>query len=284
MVYSKDFPVNFVIETLEKINLVSFEEPNKNRLDSYIIAHTFEELHKIDSIDIERMGMLEYKYNFCFDKYRTGIQPMSLFKLIATRPDLYMELVRHTYLPRSEKRKKQEIKEKEEASVSPELKKQLFESSYNLLRNFNFIPGLNEDGTIGSDALKSWISSVRDLAVQNDRAEITDVNIGELLSKYPKQDEIWFPDIICDIIEQYNSKDMKSGFSMGIFNGQKVTSRAAGSGGHIERDRAEIFNKIYEHRKISHPIVAKVFKELSLNYIRDAERMDESALRENLEY
>ena len=283
LVYAKDFPVDFVIETLEKINLSSFDEPNNNRLDSYGIAHAFEELHKMDTLDIEKMGMLEYKYNFCFDKYGSGTLPMFLFKLIATRPDLYMELVRNTYLPKSDEGKEKEEQEKEKASVSPELKKQLFESSFNLLRNFNLIPGLNEDGTIDSETLESWINSVRTLAIEFDRTEVTDISIGELLAKYPKQDDIWFPDIICDIIEKHNTKDLKSGFSMGIFNGQGVTSRAAGSGGYIERDRAEIFNKIYEHRKITHPSVAKVFQSLSSEYLRDAERMDESALRENLE-
>lgn len=284
LAYSKDFPVDFVIETLEKINLSSFEEPSDHRLDSYGIAHTFEKLHEIESMDIERMGMLEYKYNFCFDKYGSGVLPMFLFRLIAIRPDLYMELVRNTYLPKSEERKEKEMKEKEEASISMELKKQLFESSYHLLKNFNLIPGMSEDGTLDSDVLKAWITSVRELAVEYDRADITDVTIGDLLAKYPKQDDIWYPDNICDIIEQYNSKDMKSGFSMGIFNGQGATSRAAGAGGYIERNRADIFEKIYEHRKITHPNVAKVFKGLSMEYTNDAERMDESALRENLEY
>ena len=146
------------------------------------------------------------------------------------------------------------------------------------------IPGLQPDGTIIAKELNTWIDQVRTLAIENHRPSVTDRKIGELLARYPNQGKpLFFPLVICDTLERLNNKDVYFGFRMQIFNRQSFTSRPAGSGGFIERDRAEHFNSLADEIKITHPNVAAVYRNLADGYESDGKRMDDVALQSSLE-
>jgi hypothetical protein len=55
--------------------------------------------------------------------------------------------------------------------------------AYRLLHEAKRIPGTNDDGTIDTTKLKSWITELRALCRAHAREEIGDSVIGELLSK-----------------------------------------------------------------------------------------------------
>jgi len=276
---SSELPSKFLVDTLENLDLVEINEPKNARVDQHFIREIFSDLQNRKDLDLDRMARIEYKYLFVFDRLGHGVLPKYLYQAIAKEPSLYLDFIKNLFLPDDE-----ELREKERTKHEPELTKQLGENAYHVLSNLNLIPGLQPDGSIAKKQLNTWIDEVRQLATENHRSKVTDRKVGELLARYPNGNKpIFFPKTIYDTLERVNSKDMYSGFSMQIVNRQSFTSRPAGAGGYIERERAEHFNALADEFKITHPNVSNIFRGIAGNYERDGKRMDDSALQDSLE-
>ncbi|WP_299223826.1 hypothetical protein [uncultured Psychroserpens sp.] len=276
---TKKLDSTFLVETLENLDLNEINEPENARVNHHFIREVFSDLQDREALDIERMAGIEYKYLFIFDRLGNGVSPKYLYQATAKSPSIYMDFIKNQFFPEDE-----ELKEKEIAEYNPEVRKLMGENAYRILSNFNLIPGLQPDGSIIEDELNTWVDEVRILGSENHRSMVTDRKIGELLARYPNGDKpIFFPETIFDTLERLSSEDVYFGFRMQVFNRQSFTSRAAGSGGYIERDRAEHFNSLADEIKITHPNVAGVFRGLSDGYLKDAKRMDDSALQDSLD-
>lgn len=276
---SRKLESEFLVETLEKLDLSIENEPKHVRLDHHFVRDVFENLQNREGLDIDRMAQIEYKFLFLFDRLGHGVIPKYLYQAIAKSPSLYMDFIKNHFFPDDDDLREQEI-----AKYDPQVRKKLGENAYHVLSNFNLIPGLQPDGTIIAKELNTWVDEVRKLAIENHRPMVTDRKIGELLARFPNQDKgIFFPEVICDTLERLNSKDVYFGFRMQVFNRQSFTSRPAGSGGFIERNRAEHFNSLAEEIKITHPNVAAVYRNLADGYEFDGKRMDDDALQNSLD-
>ncbi|NDV43134.1 hypothetical protein [Flagellimonas sediminis] len=272
-------PIKFVIGLLDELDLSQSNEPNTVRADHYSIRKLFEDLHDRDGVDEDKMAEMEFKFLFVFDRLGHGVQPRFLYLAISKNPEVYMELIKSCY--KSENEKVRKTKE----NSTKEYHRLVFENAYSILSNFNLIPGLQKDGSIIKQDLQRWIEKLRELATKSNRLSITDQKIGELLARYPNGNKpLFFPEIIYDIIENLNTKDLKLGFSIQVFNRQGATTRLPDMGGSIERARAELFNGLAEETKISHPNVSEIFKEIATNYETDAKREDIEALHNIIEY
>ena len=274
----KTLDSEFVMTTLEKLSLTDYVEHSKRNLDHYGLTYVFDNLFSRDDIDSDRMAKIEFKYLFVFDSTGHGILPKFLFTAISKDPVLFMDLIQNVYKPEN-----REFTEEEEDKLKDPNQKVFIEYSNTLLWNFNLIPGLSADGNIDSNELNNWVDKVREISKECDRVGSTDEKIGQILARYPnKEQDIFFPDEICDTIERINSKDVYLGFRIQISNRLGFTSRAAGAGGDIERARAKHFHSLAEKRKISHPNVASVYRYIAENYERDGERMDNRAIQDSL--
>jgi len=275
-------PVEFILDTMEQINLAEVQEPSAIRIDPYSITHVFEDLYQQDGLDTYRMAMLESKYLFAFDKTGQGLLPKFLFDAVAVYPNLFVDLIKTVYKPTTDEQIK--LEQQVAKKTTEEAKQLAWRNAYFVLDNFNRIPGMDEEKNINYTVLSHWVEEVRRIANEIARIDVTEDHIGVLFAKYPKQEETWFPDEVCDVLEQYNSTWMKAGFSRQIFNGQGATWRSANAGGDIEREKADFFNSLFEYRKITHPNVAKIFKKLAQGYQQDGDDQDLNALGRNLEY
>ena len=274
----KKLDSEFVMTTLEKLSLTDYVEHSKRNLDHYGLTYVFDNLFSRDDIDSDRMAKIEFKYLFVFDSTGHGILPKFLFTAISKDPVLFMDLIQNVYKPEN-----REFTKEEEDKLKDPNQKVFIEYSNTLLWNFNLIPGLSADGNIDSVELNNWVDKVREISKECDRVGSTDEKIGQILARYPnKEQDIFFPDEICDTIERINSKDIYLGFRIQISNRLGFTSRAAGAGGDIERARAKHFHSLAEKRKISHPNVASVYRYIAENYERDGERMDNRAIQDSL--
>ena len=270
----------FIVSTLEEINLTKYNEPENVRLDHYSIRDVFADLHTRDHVDEDKMAEIEFKLLFIFDKYGLGILPQYLYKAVAKTPSFYIDLIKNCFRPQDEI-----FLEEQNEQMSTEHRKMIFENAYSIISNFNLIPGLQEDASIIEGELNNWIDEVRELANACGRGKITDSQIGQILARYPNREgKISFPSTIHDTLERLDSIDIYRGFGSQVFNRMGATSRAVDSGGYIERDRASHFNNLAENIKISHPNVAEIYRRLARGYERDAKREDEEALSNILEY
>ena len=271
---------DFIVEKLQDLDLTKSNEPETIRVDYYPVRKVFEDLQNRDDADEEKMAEMEFKFLFVFDRLGHGILPRFLYKAIAKDPAAYMELIKSCYVSKNEIRSEKSLTE-----IERDYQQLVFENAYSILSNFNLIPGLQKDGSIVEKDLNKWVDSLRKLARDSGRLEITDEKIGELLARYPNGNKpMFFVKEIYDILERINTKDIKLGFRIQVFNRMGATSRMPDSGGKIERDRAKLFHNLFEEVKITHPNVAEIFSGLASSFEHDAELEDIEALHNTLEY
>jgi hypothetical protein len=158
-------------------------------------------------------------------------------------------------------------------------------NAYNLLSDWNKIPGVREHGEIDAGVLDAWIDEARALATEKSRLEVADSHIGKLLAQYPEvQVGQWPPDSICCVIDRINTKSIRSGFYSGIFNKHSFSSRGVFDGGDRERKIAARFKQLADTIFLKWPATASIFQSLMDTYLHDAARQDEEAQKDSLEY
>lgn len=102
------------------------------------------------------------------------------------------------------------------------------------------------------------------------RREIAASKIGEALARASvSQGEPWPPEYVCDVVEEFWSERLATGFFCGCVN--KLGVRWVGEG-EPDRALAEQYDAWAKHRKFTHPRVCALLKELSDNFARDARR------------
>ena len=270
----------YLQKTLQELNLNVIGEPVGIHLDSNGCREVFKKLHNRKNIDKELMAKVEFKYLFLFEDVSHGIYPQYLFQAIALNPELFVHFIRVFFVTDDMGEADASMKEMSDAQQV-----MIGKNAYYILRNFNCIPGMKKEGFIDAAKLENWIDQVRILATDCHRLKVADEKIGSLLGRYPNGNKpMFFPIEIYNLLERLNSRAMKNGFSMQLFNRMGMTSRSPDAGGDIERNRSSIFRKLKEEVEISHPCVAEIFRNLEKDFDRQALREDEEAMQNIVEY
>lgn len=151
------------------------------------------------------------------------------------------------------------------------------ETAWNVLHDGRGVPGIR-DGSVDRTAFEHWVTSVRKIARKQDRAEVTDILIGQWLSKAPTDaDGTWPSLVVRDLLDRDDGDRLRNGFSTGVMNNRGVTSRAHDEGGEQERVLAARYRRFTESLHISHPRVAEMLQQLAEFYEREGKRADASA-------
>ena len=125
-----------------------------------------------------------------------------------------------------------------------------------LLDSWNKVPGMRDDRSINVVELNNWIKETRKLAKECDRLEVSDIEIGTLLSRLPEDDNQLPSEVIFHILEEVNSKDLYESYSMGLTNKRGSTVRMPFDGGQIERDHAMYFGDLAKRYRNKYPNVS----------------------------
>jgi hypothetical protein len=128
------------------------------------------------------------------------------------------------------------------------------------------------------DAVRDWVKRVREFAVIQDRAEITDLQIGAALAHLPDDDvdEAWPHRIVRDILEMYSSPTIDRGLWVEKVNMRGVYSKNPFEGGGQERALAAQARE-WLSKASAWPRTANVLISLAASWDRDAKREDERA-------
>lgn len=86
------------------------------------------------------------------------------------------------------------------------------------------------------------------------------------------------------LMEELNSEELFHNYNIGLFNKRGFTSRGGYDGGDIERNNAEYFDELRKKCQLLYPRVAKVFGDLSEQYLGMAKEMDNQATIAKLDY
>jgi hypothetical protein len=106
------------------------------------------------------------------------------------------------------------------------------------------VPGFSS-GTEDVQYLRSWISEVRRLAKEADRAVITDQQIGQILAYAPSdaEDHAWPSKPIRDLIEELAAEQVEVGIAICRFNQRGAFTKALYDGGTQERGLASQYRE-----------------------------------------
>jgi hypothetical protein len=275
--FSEEIPSLILVNILYKA--ATEESSEAIRISEYEITRLFETLDKRVDIEHETLIQLEWLYLSLLARYGTSRNPKMLHEELANSPKFFIDVLKLVYMP-----KDKNLIKIEQNNLSDEIIQNRAKQAYQLLHSWKMIPGVTNDGIINKEFLNAWIDTVRELAEKEDRLEVADMQIGQILAQYPEKDLNWPPDEICEIIERINTESLKSNFSTATFNKRGFSSRGPFDGGNIEKGHAEYFEKLSLKHRINYPNVASILDSLSKGYIESAKHMDERAERDRLEY
>ncbi|HEX8207396.1 MAG TPA: helix-turn-helix domain-containing protein [Solirubrobacteraceae bacterium] len=203
----------------------------------------------------------EWAFFSLLDDYR---EPRALFAALDEDPVFFVELVSRVY--RGKRQQRRQLSEDDSA---------LAHHSWWVLNHWRKLPGQRADGTIDADHLRAWVNAARLLLTDNDRADIGDEQIGQVLSASPPGgDGAWPAEPVREIIETIGSRSLETGLHVGVINARGITSRGLFDGGKQERALAADYLRWARETAGEWPRTSRVLRGIAEDYERDAQRHD----------
>jgi len=236
------------------------------RMDRYHIQEVIAELQLREDVSTDRLIPIEWHFIRLLDEH-SQYSPKTLHKHLAHSPDFFHEVLSACFRSRN-------VSESERESASNH-DKYMAEHAFHLLRDWNHIPGTKDDDSIDEQQLNDWCLKVRELAIASGRIEVCDVQIGEMLSRCPLQDEdgSWPCQAIRSVIEMIASDSIASGLHCGISNSRGVVWR--GDGGNQERELTAKYRDLANKVRFDSPCTARVLDSVADSYDRQSQWWDE---------
>lgn len=277
--YCKELPTSMLQDLL--LECLSCSLDVNEKIDMLAVKSYMEELHKRSDADKEILFKLEWLFVPIMRHHFSKSDISLIYEKMTEKPQLFVELLTYLYRPEHETEAVINYVETEEDVTIKE--NNALRALY-LLRNWNTIPGVDKDGNIDLGYLKKWTAKAVELAKEKDREKIAYHQIGELFAKYPEGVGNWPPMELFGLMEELNSEELFHNYNIGLFNKRGFTSRGGYDGGDIERNNAEYFDDLRKKCQLLYPRVAKVFSDLSEQYLGMAKEMDNQATIAKLDY
>lgn len=279
--YAKELPTEILQDLLTECLSCSLDI--NSGIDIHALESYMEELHERPDADEKKLFQLEWLFVPLIRHHTSKPIVRLLFEKLQNEPELFVELLTFLYRPEHEK-------DAEEAeNVSEEetnIKKNNALRAFYLLREWDSIPGVDKSGIIQPKVLREWVERAIKIGKERDREKFVYFQVGELFAKYPefKDNPHWPPYEIFALMEDLDSDDLFHNYNIAMFNKRGMTSRGGYEGGDIERGNAEYFDDLKKKCLPLYPHVAKVFEDLSAQYVGMAKKMDDEATIAKLDY
>lgn len=250
-----------------------FSNTSSNKVSQYDLSKIIEHLDKRPDVNDADIVPLEF---LCYDFLKHYADDLRFHKAILTSPELMMELLTMVYAPESEEKRKKEIE-----MANTDILRLNAHLSFSVLYSLDRCPYVDSEGQVNDKELRNYIGKLIEMGEEFDRRKMVFQTIGHLLANYPENQE--FPNaIICSIIQEYNNCDINQGYKIRMFNKRGVTSRPCFSGGFIEKGLSEKYKGYADKIRCSYPVVAKIFEQLSEEYMQDGKREDAKDMIEEI--
>ena len=252
---------------------VDAEPAGHYELEAYQIPEALKSLDSRTGVSPDEMAHLEFLYIEALDRSEHGIR--NLERQIAESPTIFFQALALAF-----KRRDHGQDPPEWRIDDPKRRDGMAFSAHRLLDQMNHIPGTGTDGKVDTEALFVWVTEVRRLCAEHDRAAIGDQYIGQLLSRAQAEEDGTWPCLpVCEVMERIASQQIGIGFDIGVQNGRGVQLR--GKGGAQERDLATEYRDRAKQRAFDYPYVSGVLESIAVDYDRMAEWWDAEAEIEN---
>ncbi len=238
---------------------------------SHNVADLINDLEAAGEIDSSALARLEWSF-LPFLKYHRPTK--TLHQRMSKEPAFFLEVISFLYASSQEEKT---------SPPTPEDKLRAHRA-YELLEAWQWLPGLQEDGTIDFPDLNSWAEEVRKLATEKGLLSSVDSRIGHLLAHSPRgSDGFWPVPAIRELLEIIRSEEVSQGFMIQTFNNRGVVSKLRLEGGKQERALAQKYQEDATAILDQYPYTASLLSQIADNYERKAREADlQSELEEDL--
>lgn len=253
-----------VVDVLDR----AIRDKRTEGIDLGFVAYGMRELLDLleASNEIEEAQIAQFEWYF-LPLLRNYGGPKILYKALTNDPEFFAEVLKWPYRAKGE--------EPSEPTKEKSIRASL---GYKLLQSWRQPPGVNEDGSVDPEKLRSWVIRARELTHANGRANVADHHIGQVLAHYPKGiDGAWPHEALRELIEDLGSEEIEKGIIVGIYNSRGVVSRSIGEGGAQERAIAERYHDYARSLSDRWPRTARLMKKIADGYELDARREDKQA-------
>ena len=241
---------------------------------SWGVSEALKALGGRPSVTVQEMAQLEFAFIGALDHSEHGIPNLEI--MVAESPAFFVEAISFCFKRRDGVQDPKERRIEDEAH-----RRNIAKRAYNLLRQIARVPGTEADGSINLDGLLRWLKEARQLCAKVGRAEVGDIQIGELLSKAPPdKDGAWPCSAVCEAMEATASEDVADGFVIGKRNERGVTTRGVEEGGDQERELAAKYRRWAQLRRVDYPFMSSVINRIAEWYDNDAKREDAQVVLE----
>ena len=236
----------------------------------YAVVHMIQALQQRGDVDLEELAALEYQY---LPMLELQAEPTALNRLLGKSPELFVSVVCDAFSPASG-----------ETGEITDDRRTRARHAYQLLQSLKTVPGFSS-GAEDVNHLRSWISSVRTLAKQADRAVITDQQIGQILAYAPSdvEDGAWPAKPIRDLIEELAAKQIETGIALSRFNQRGAFSKALYDGGKQERALANQY-RFWANAVRKWPRTSALLQHIADDWDQYAARADSEAELDQLRH
>lgn len=242
----------------------------KTQSSGYDIQELFKKLQSDPEVDQNRLVSLEWQYLPILDGH--GASPKALHCALNNDPQFFAKLLAIIFRSRKEP--------KEPAEEPTEEQRARANNAYRLLNSMETLPVMDEKDKVDQEKLIKWVDEARKLCEQSGHLEVCDINIGELLANAPfESDDDWPCIAVREVIEKFESVEMRRGFETGIFNLRGSFSKSLSEGGQQERALAKNYASYAEKCAHKWPNTAASLRNIAKYYEDDAWREDQQTLR-----
>ena len=247
---------------------IDAEPADQFRIEPHRLSDALDSLEGRPGVTTEEMADLEFACIEALDHSKHGIPNIS--RRITESPGFFVQVVALLYKRRDDGQDPPEWRVDD-----PKRRFWLGTAAFRLLREIKRIPGTTDEGKIDAEVLKQWVVETRQLCVKHGRSVIGDQEIGQLLSNAPpEEDGLWPCRPVCELLETSASRDINSGFEVGIYSARGVHSRSGDEGGKQERELSAKYQAWAERLRFDYPHVASILEGTAKGYDRDAQRED----------
>jgi hypothetical protein len=240
-------------------NLAS-KEP-KYSMDHHATTELIKWLQEYPSTDRNKLSEIEWLYLAMLD-HHLGLAPKTLERRLAEDPVFFCEAISLAFRSEIEKISQEELTQE---------RRNLATHVYRLLHNWRTPPGTQADGSFNQDAMAIWIKTVKESCQQSGHLRIALDQIGKVFAHAPADPSgLWIHKAIADLLNQKDSENMRSAFTVELHNLRGVFTWTAGE---EEKKIALSYRAKAEDVDMEGYFrFAATLREFAASYERDAER------------
>jgi hypothetical protein len=251
-----------VVDAFE--TLLSQEDEEIRLLSNWEIERLLEFL-RCSPMDEDLLASLEWRLLPAL-----GVQANApiLERRLARDPAFFVELVSLCYPP-------------DTRQIEQEIDPQMAQNACRLLLDWRQIPGSVEpSGEIEEDRLRIWMTDARRLLLAADRLAVGESHIGQVFSHARIDDDSTWPALqVRNMIEEYASTHLETGFRVGTVNKRRSTMRGLDEGGDQEYRLARDFERWADAVADQWPRTAAALRSITDRYRSEGRSHDEDARR-----